>query len=132
MSKETIVTVITNNGPVIGRKRANGENKEFYSFQGIPFAKPPIGELRFKVRCEGINLFSVFWVSGIILTVGCEEREFNWLYCYSYYLIEKIFYVKVPKRKLKMHLVYFDYYWLGWPRVLKKIIKRNKIKKYFS
>lgn len=42
--------VDTNNGQVRG---ASGitllKNITFYSFKGIPYAKPPIGDLRFKV-----------------------------------------------------------------------------------
>lgn len=51
MTDETLMfpTVTTNNGPVIGRKRMSVKDKEYYSFQGIPFAKPPVDELRFKV-----------------------------------------------------------------------------------
>lgn len=41
--------VLTSYGPVRGRKRTSVNQVDFYSFQGIPYAKPPIGELRFKV-----------------------------------------------------------------------------------
>lgn len=42
--------VETTSGLVRGRKFTTlFANKEFYSFRGIPYAEPPIGELRFKV-----------------------------------------------------------------------------------
>lgn len=42
--------VQTTSGLVRGRKFTTlFANKEFYSFRGIPYAEPPIGELRFKV-----------------------------------------------------------------------------------
>ncbi|KAK4885072.1 hypothetical protein RN001_001343 [Aquatica leii] len=36
------------NGKLRGKVEKNYDGNEFYSFQGIPYAKPPIGPLRFK------------------------------------------------------------------------------------
>lgn len=43
------VTVITKSGPVKGHKIVSSFDYEYINFLGIPYAKPPIGELRFKV-----------------------------------------------------------------------------------
>lgn len=44
-------TVETEYGRTRGKQnRTLFENKLFYSFRGIPFAKPPINNLRFKVK----------------------------------------------------------------------------------
>lgn len=46
--------VRTESGLVRGEKLLTlYENKEYYAFKGIPYAAPPINELRFKV--ESIN-----------------------------------------------------------------------------
>ncbi|GJQ76630.1 hypothetical protein Trydic_g15491 [Trypoxylus dichotomus] len=42
------VIVTTRQGSARGTVKYNRKNGVFYSFQSIPFAKPPIGELRFK------------------------------------------------------------------------------------
>jgi len=45
------VVVSTNSGKVLGAKREYKglhKNATFYSFQGIPYATPPVGQLRFK------------------------------------------------------------------------------------
>lgn len=40
----------TKYGPVKGMKLLSKyDGKEFYSYKGIPYAKPPVGELRYKV-----------------------------------------------------------------------------------
>lgn len=47
MKPETTI-IETNYGPVRGIKRTSAVGEQFYSFRGIPYAKPPIGDLRFK------------------------------------------------------------------------------------
>lgn len=43
-------TVETKSGQIRGiRKTSMLKNTDFYSFRGIPYGKPPIGDLRFKV-----------------------------------------------------------------------------------
>lgn len=37
-------------GKLKGKCSVDYKGRNFYSFHGIPYAKPPIGELRFKVR----------------------------------------------------------------------------------
>lgn len=50
-STSEYIVVNTATGPVRGRKQFTlYDDKPFYSFRGIPYAKPPIGSLRFKVR----------------------------------------------------------------------------------
>lgn len=43
----------TNDGKVRGvRQKTLLQNVDFYSFKGIPYAKSPTGELRFKVSIQ--------------------------------------------------------------------------------
>lgn len=64
--------IYTNSGPVRGKQLITiVDNKLYHSFKGIPYAKPPIKELRFKVRqflmnryryikCLGVKTFSFY------------------------------------------------------------------------
>lgn len=46
--EEPITT--TDYGLVKGKLQYSRNGREFYAFKGIPYAKPPTNELRFKVR----------------------------------------------------------------------------------
>lgn len=55
---DTYKTVVTENGAVRGRLNSTYlEQKLYYAFRGIPYAKPPIGELRFKATEPVENWF---------------------------------------------------------------------------
>lgn len=41
--------VTTKYGPVRGCKRTSIVGEEYLSFRGVPYARPPLGDLRFKV-----------------------------------------------------------------------------------
>lgn len=43
-------TVKVNQGFLRGSVKSNIDGGEYIYFQGIPFAEPPLGKLRFKVR----------------------------------------------------------------------------------
>lgn len=59
MEDDQNVVVQTNRGPVRGRKRLTVNQESYYSFQGIPYAKPPVAELRFKVRRICLNMIII-------------------------------------------------------------------------
>lgn len=41
--------VKTNSGRLLGSLENSIEGFKYYAFKGIPYAKPPVGDLRFKV-----------------------------------------------------------------------------------
>lgn len=49
LSSTTAVQVTVNEGLLEGEQVQNEYGGTYYSFKGIPFAQPPLGELRFKV-----------------------------------------------------------------------------------
>lgn len=48
-TKMTAPIVTIEEGQVKGTQTENYQGGKFFSFLGIPYAKPPVGELRFKV-----------------------------------------------------------------------------------
>jgi hypothetical protein len=74
-SYSQLVTVNTSRGTVIGYHFDQGSdtNKTFYGqsdiFLGIPFALPPVGELRYKVRTFK-NEFFLFLATPSINTIS--------------------------------------------------------------
>lgn len=51
--------VETQAGKVRGKKGNSCDATEFYAFKGIPYAQPPIGELRFKVSALSYNILNL-------------------------------------------------------------------------
>ena len=46
----TTRTIQTGMGALQGIRKEARYHKHFYAYYGIPYAKPPVGELRFKVN----------------------------------------------------------------------------------
>lgn len=51
------VTVDVAQGSLRGKQTTAKSGLKYYSFKGIPYAKPPLGQLRFKVS-RGFDAFS--------------------------------------------------------------------------
>lgn len=49
------VIVRISEGALRGKKLQSVRGGSYYSFKGIPYAKPPIKDLRFKVRINKTN-----------------------------------------------------------------------------
>lgn len=45
-------------GKLLGTVKVNDINEEFYSFLGVPYAKPPLNNLRFKVSKPSHSIVS--------------------------------------------------------------------------
>jgi hypothetical protein len=50
--------VVLKHGSLKGHRLTSRKGREIFAFQGIPYAKPPVGELRFKVCSEVWSVLS--------------------------------------------------------------------------
>lgn len=50
--------VSTKNGPVLGATSKTRDGKTFYEYFGIPYAEPPVGNLRYEVSFPKWSLHS--------------------------------------------------------------------------
>ncbi|XP_023292060.2 esterase B1 [Lucilia cuprina] len=73
------VVVNTSKGQVKGAKRMSVWGNSYYTFEGIPFAKPPLGELRFKAPVPAEP-----W-QGVIDCTGPAEIPFQSNYIFKKY-----------------------------------------------
>lgn len=48
MESDTFLTINSKNGPIKGVQKTSVLNRDYYSFQSIPYMKPPLGKLRFR------------------------------------------------------------------------------------
>lgn len=59
ISIEASPVVQIKNGTLEGTVMKSRNGREFWAFRGIPYAKPPVGELRFEVRTGSLNIIKV-------------------------------------------------------------------------
>lgn len=52
-------------GTLKGKVLRSRDGRSYYSYTSIPYAKPPIGELRFKVKNQDRIIFSVVFIDVI-------------------------------------------------------------------
>lgn len=55
------LTVQVKNGQVKGRIQTMLDGSTYYAWQGIPYAAPPVGNLRFQVKFKTITHCKVFY-----------------------------------------------------------------------
>ncbi|XP_042892945.1 acetylcholinesterase-1-like [Penaeus japonicus] len=63
----------TAGGEVSGLQEQSTKGKTFYSYYAIPFAQPPVGDLRFKVLPEWL-LVSVVAAHAVVKGVAIRGR----------------------------------------------------------
>jgi hypothetical protein len=79
------VTVLTAQGLLRGLQIESVRNQQVFAFLGIPYARPPVGDLRFKVRCMvyflrlilSCSLITLYQVLSLKHRVKRETFEFE-------------------------------------------------------
>lgn len=52
--------ITTAKGSVRGQVLKSRDGRDYHSFTGIPYAKPPVDELRFKVSCFPVEIILLY------------------------------------------------------------------------
>ena len=81
-------TIVTkrDGGPVVSLKYATFEGTstgKVDSFLGIPYAQPPVGDLRFRRPKPPLQLSNTTLVSDLVICLGIRRRRFT-LICAAY------------------------------------------------
>jgi len=58
--------VETESGLISGQLSKTWKGRTIYSFQGIPYATPPVGRLRFQVRLPTCSILQVYYSYKIL------------------------------------------------------------------
>ncbi|RZC41050.1 COesterase domain containing protein [Asbolus verrucosus] len=61
------------NGLIRGREGVTIKNKTYYAFEKIPYATPPVGELRFKAPLPSANWDGILNTTSI--DVSCHQQN---------------------------------------------------------
>lgn len=99
--------VSTKYGPVKGITALSRLGRPYLSFRGIPYAKPPIGKLRFKVNQFNQNLIFMFTISLCLSLQKLQTSGLNqWtLLKMGRFAFRKIIYL--PNQKLWVKKIVF-------------------------
>lgn len=113
MSERVIVGV--KQGDLRGRKVSTKSGLHYCSFQGIPYAKPPVGNLRFQVSCSYVNFILIPKSDSRNLLKYNFRKFFKMKKCLK---VLRISYVAVKK-------------WLNKSRKFSQIYKCRKFKTFW-
>ncbi|KAI4468816.1 carboxylesterase [Holotrichia oblita] len=108
------VIVQIEEGALKGTTRTDINGRTIYSFLGIPYAKPPVGELRFKLPAENTNSLKpvMLWIHGGGYTSGSSDIK---VYGPDFLLTEDIVLVTINYRLGVLGFLSLDDQELGVP-----------------
>lgn len=66
---EELLVTLPNGSKLAGRGLKSHDGRAIKAFMGIPYAEPPLGDLRFKVN--SVKLFSIRFVVNFNSEFGC-------------------------------------------------------------
>lgn len=78
------ITVSTPSGRLRGLFLKSTEGDDYYSFKGIPYAKPPIGDLRFQVSFQ--NFFRTS-SSDVTISFFIQHENSSFLFFFLFLFI---------------------------------------------
>jgi len=74
--------IVLKQGTLKGHRLTTRKGREIFAFQGIPYARPPIGELRFQVRPDILHTFPRTMQTRTVLLTLPEAPPPTYLPCY--------------------------------------------------
>jgi hypothetical protein len=67
--------VVLKQGRLKGHRLTTRKGREIFAFQGIPYAKPPVGKLRFQVRSTDVCLFCECKQTGVTRLITLDRSK---------------------------------------------------------
>jgi hypothetical protein len=70
-----LIVVQTQHGPVEGTIKTTDLGKNYFHFMGIPYARPPVGSLMFRVSLWLPSGFGCLLTSRLVFRIHCHRSH---------------------------------------------------------